>query len=177
MQRRSLISLCKSLSNYPFRQSSRPISLFLTNPSMEVSNGCFVDMILFHKTSIFSLPTSRFRSFPHPLDSIPLMQFRNHKHLRRFSGESAPSFDYSKEMDEINLKFAEAREEIEMALDSKETVYFDEEADSAREAVKVVLDMFEALMAKLPEREKGALQRSMGLKIEQLKAELEQLND
>ncbi|CAL5349363.1 unnamed protein product [Camellia sinensis] len=68
--------------------------------------------------------------------------------------------DTSKVVDEINLKFAEAREEIQTTLDSKETVYFDER-----------------LLAKLPEKENGAIQRSMGLKIEQLKAELEQLND
>lgn len=80
-------------------------------------------------------------------------------------------------MDTINLKFAEAREEIEMALESKDTVYFDEEAECARAAVNEVLGMFEGLLAKLPERERGALQRSMGLKIEQLKAELAQLNE
>lgn len=80
-------------------------------------------------------------------------------------------------MDEINLKFAEAREEIEAAIESKETIYFDEEADCAREAVKTVLDMFEGLLARLPEKERTALQRSMGLKIEQLKAELKQLDD
>lgn len=64
-----------------------------------------------------------------------------------------------------------------MAMESKETVYFDEEAESARAAVKEVLDLFEGLLAKLPESEKGVLQRSMGLKIEQLKAELTQLNE
>lgn len=77
----------------------------------------------------------------------------------------------------INLKFAEAREEIEMAMDSKETVYFDEEAECARAAVKEVLDLFNGLLSKLKESEKEALQRSMGLKIEQLKAELKQLDD
>ncbi|XP_064952752.1 embryogenesis-like protein [Musa acuminata AAA Group] len=85
--------------------------------------------------------------------------------------------DHSKEVDEINLKFAEAREEIEAAMESKETIYFDEEAECAREAVKTVLDMFEGLLARLPEKERMALQRSMGLKIEQLKAELKQLDD
>eukprot|EP00252_Welwitschia_mirabilis_P025538 TRINITY_DN8011_c0_g2_i1.p1 TRINITY_DN8011_c0_g2~~TRINITY_DN8011_c0_g2_i1.p1 ORF type:complete len:164 (+),score=11.03 TRINITY_DN8011_c0_g2_i1:126-617(+) len=86
-------------------------------------------------------------------------------------------FDYSKEVDEINAKFAEAREEIEMAMESKETVYFDEEADSAKAAVKETLDMFDSLLAKLSESEKSALQRSMGLKMEQLKAELAQLDE
>lgn len=80
-------------------------------------------------------------------------------------------------MDEINLKFAEAREEIEAALESKDTVYFDEEAQCARDAVREVLGLFEGLLARLPERERAALQRSMGLKIEQLKAELKQLDE
>lgn len=85
--------------------------------------------------------------------------------------------DQDKVVDLINIKFAEAREEIEMAMESKETVYFDEEAECARAAVKEVLDLFEGLLAKLSETEKAALQRSMGLKIEQLKAELKQLDD
>lgn len=87
------------------------------------------------------------------------------------------SVDTSKVVDEINLKFAEARDEIETALESKETVYFNEEAECARDAVKEVLDMYEGLLAKLSEKERGVIQRSMGLKIEQLKAELQQLNE
>jgi hypothetical protein len=39
------------------------------------------------------------------------------------------------------------------------------------------MDMFEGLLGKLQESKKAALQRSMGLKMEQLKAELQQLND
>ncbi|KAM0933462.1 hypothetical protein DsansV1_C35g0229201 [Dioscorea sansibarensis] len=89
-------------------------------------------------------------------------------------GEAA---EYGKEIDEINLKFAEAREEIEAAMESKDTVYFNEEAECAREAANAALDMFDGLLARLPETERAALQRSMGLKMEQLKAELKQLND
>ncbi|KAL3592604.1 hypothetical protein D5086_011244 [Populus alba] len=62
-----------------------------------------------------------------------------------------------------------------MAMESKETVYFDEEAECARAAVKEVMDMFEGLLGKLQESKKAALQRSMGLKMEQLKAELQQM--
>lgn len=86
-------------------------------------------------------------------------------------------FDQDKVVDLINIKFAEAREEIEMAMESKETVYFDEEAECARAAVKKVLDLFEGLLGKLPESGRAALQRSMGLKIEQLKSELKQLDE
>ncbi|KAL5564533.1 hypothetical protein UlMin_027697 [Ulmus minor] len=52
-----------------------------------------------------------------------------------------------------------------------------EEAECVRAAVKEVLDLFEGLLAKLPENQKAAIQRAMGLKIEQLKAELQQLDD
>eukprot|EP00250_Pteridium_aquilinum_P025112 c3016_g1_i1 orf=62-448(+) len=83
---------------------------------------------------------------------------------------------YTDEVDEINSKFAEAREEIEMAMESKETVYFDEEARTARDAVHLVLHKYQTLLDKLPNTDKGSLQRSMGLKMEQLKAELDQLN-
>ncbi|PIA27190.1 hypothetical protein AQUCO_08200010v1 [Aquilegia coerulea] len=108
-------------------------------------------------------------------NSNPSTHFIN---LRKFSsGESEPGLDHNKEIDEINLKFAEAREEIESAMESKETVYFDEEAECARAAVKEVLDLFNGLLGKLPESEKGVVQRAMGLKIEQLKAELAQLDE
>ncbi|XP_010428001.1 PREDICTED: uncharacterized protein LOC104712738 [Camelina sativa] len=93
------------------------------------------------------------------------------------SGGGGSPPDVNKVVDEINLKFAEAREEIEMAMDSKETVYFNEEAECARAAVTEVLEMFEGLLGKVTEKEKASLQRSMGLKIEQLKAELQQLNE
>ncbi|EFJ32988.1 hypothetical protein SELMODRAFT_69085, partial [Selaginella moellendorffii] len=83
----------------------------------------------------------------------------------------------NKELDDINSKFAEAREEIELASESKETVYFNEEAETARVAVQAVLDKYQALLAKLSPEEKGGVQRAMGMKMEQLKAELAQLKE
>jgi len=80
-------------------------------------------------------------------------------------------------IEEINSKFAEAREEIELAAESKETVYFNEEVETAKKAVNEVLALFNGLLARLPESERGALQRSMGLKMEQLKAEVAQLDE
>ncbi|KAL1343481.1 hypothetical protein HN51_029864 [Arachis hypogaea] len=113
-------------------------------------------------------------SKPQSIRTIAPMVWQN---PRSYSGGSCNDLDHNKEVDAINLKFAEAREEIETALESKETVYFDEEAECARAAVKEVLGMFDGLLARLSEKEKGALQRSMGLKIEQLKAELKQLDE
>ncbi|KAG4984050.1 hypothetical protein JHK82_028883 [Glycine max] len=153
MNRREKLSLLNAFfrTRRPFHQS--PIVAPFTPPTHVAS-------------------TSKFHSFP----TIPHTHFAIRQYPRSFAGGSG-ALDHTKEVDTINLKFAEAREEIEMALESKDTVYFDEEAECARAAVNEVLGMFEGLLAKLPERERGALQRSMGLKIEQLKAELAQLNE
>ncbi|XP_058111045.1 embryogenesis-like protein [Magnolia sinica] len=172
------IFLCKSFSNYHLRSTSIPISSFLLQIPKSSSNQSISDPPPLTKLNTSCPPISKFHHFVHPNRLNLSTQFRKHEESREFSSESdAGVFDQGKEIDEINLKFAEAREEIEMALESKETVYFDEEAEAARAAVKAVLEMFESLSAKLPEGERASLQRSMGLKIEQLKAELEQLND
>lgn len=82
-----------------------------------------------------------------------------------------------REVDRINSLFAEAREEIELAGESKETVYFNEEASVAREAVEEVISSYKALLGRLGDEERGVLQRSMGLKMEQLKGELKGLDE
>lgn len=163
MHQRSLISAVKILSKHPFQR----LKLFRFSLSSTSSSSSSIKS--------FSGPFS-FQNPPNPyfLQSLSLSssaQLDKFQSIRLYSAET------DREVDKINLKFAEAREEIESALESKETVYFDEEAECARAAVKEVLDMYEGLLGKLPENEKGTVQRSMGLKIEQLKAELAQLNE
>ncbi|CAO2826233.1 unnamed protein product [Amaranthus hypochondriacus] len=161
MHQRSSLSLYNLLRRNPFLQSSKPTSFFLFKLLPPIST---------HSNSPnLSKPISNFSNFNHSTFLI--------SHLRSYSGDSAEDFDKLKIIDEINLKFAEAREEIEAAMESKETVYFNEEAECARVAVKEVLDMFDGLLGKLQAKDKEALQRSMGLKMEQLKAELQQLDE
>nr|XP_043637216.1 embryogenesis-like protein [Erigeron canadensis] len=147
MQQRIYIPLFKFITRHPFRPCPKPISPILSNPKY------------FHHLSnpFFN------KNKPPPSYSFNIFRFYN--------------AETDKVVDEINMKFAEAREEIEMAMESKETVYFNEEAECARAVVKDVLDLYDGLLSKLPEKERGVIQRSMGLKIEQLKAELEQLNE
>ncbi|KAL8261422.1 hypothetical protein R6Q59_025471 [Mikania micrantha] len=151
MHPRTHISLCKFLCRFPFRASSKPKSLI---PSKTITTKSF------HPTTFLSSQSY----FDKPL-------------YTQFTIRRSYNVETDKVVDEINLKFAEARDEIEMAMESKETVYFNEEAECARAVVKQVLEMYEGLLLKLPEKERGGIQRSMGLKIEQLKAELEQLNE
>lgn len=54
-------------------------------------------------------------------------------------------------------------------------MYFNESAAEAKKAVDEVLDKWNSLLAKLSSDEASKVQRSMGLKIEQLKAELKGL--
>ncbi|OIT35709.1 hypothetical protein A4A49_10008 [Nicotiana attenuata] len=157
MHRRSSISLCKSLFRHPFEKSTIPKSSF--------------SLTTLTSDPITSLSPTKTRHFLGPTRSNSSTQFIISQNVRKYS------VDTDKEVDKINLKFAEAREEIESAMESKETVYFNEEAECARAAVKEVFDLYYGLLEKLSESEKGVIQRSMGLKIEQLKAELEQLNE
>lgn len=170
MNQHSRNSLCKFILSHPFVRFSRPTSSIRSTCLPQIPNHLVSD-------SVPSLPASKIHYFRPPNGSYSSTQFIYRVITRKYSNEPASGLDKDKVVDEINLKFAEAREEIEMALESKETVYFDEEASCARDAVKEVVEMFEGLLKKLPESDRGAVQRSMGLKIEQLKAELEQLND
>jgi hypothetical protein len=56
------------------------------------------------------------------------------------------------------------------------TVYFNESADEARELVGKVLQAFDDVLASVSKERKAELTRSMGLKMEQLKEELKQLD-
>lgn len=85
--------------------------------------------------------------------------------------------EVQEDIDIINDAFAEAREEIELAVEDAETVYFNDSALEARQHVEAVLGRWAGVLNRLDTAEKAKLQRSMGLKMEQLKAELKQLDE
>ena len=63
---------------------------------------------------------------------------------------------------------------IDDVKDSVGTVYFDEDADEAREAVEAAIENFETLTSEITNlEEKNKVLRGNGLKVEQLKGELE----
>ncbi|GMH17050.1 hypothetical protein Nepgr_018891 [Nepenthes gracilis] len=175
MHRQSSHSLSKFLTGSPYRQT--PIPKLLSKSLPAVSSQTASQTFSPINTTVSGRPISKLRLFLLQSSSIALANFATLWNPRNYGALSAGEFDVNKIVDQINLKFAEAREEIEAAMESKETVYFDEEAECARAAVKEVLEMFEGLLGRLEERQREALQRSMGLKIEQLKAEIQQLND
>jgi hypothetical protein len=73
------------------------------------------------------------------------------------------------QLEDLNEKFVLARDEIECCHEESETVYYDETVAEARKLVEECTSKWQALLDKLPEDERGKLQRSMGMKMEQLK--------
>ncbi|GAB4861080.1 hypothetical protein Ancab_036238 [Ancistrocladus abbreviatus] len=177
MRRRASLSLWRFFLRSPLHQSPVHQCSFLSKPVSAILPQTTLQSCSTLNITLCAEAISEIRYFHQPSSSITSTFFKSLQSLRNYSAKSATEIDVNKIVDEINLKFAEAREEVEAAMESKETVYFDEEAECARAAVKEVLEMFEDLLGKVEERERVALQRSMGLKIEQLKAELQQLND
>mmetsp|Transcript_21868 Transcript_21868/g.52029 ORF Transcript_21868/g.52029 Transcript_21868/m.52029 type:complete len:199 (-) Transcript_21868:170-766(-) len=77
-------------------------------------------------------------------------------------------------LNEFQDLFVEARMCIEDVKDSLGTVYYEDDADDAREAVDAAIQHFQALLAEITDiDEKNKVLRSNGLKVEQLKGELE----
>ncbi|XP_061967886.1 embryogenesis-like protein [Populus nigra] len=181
MQKRLQISRFQLLLRRPFERSPKPTNPFPLQSRALIPTYFVPNSIDSPNPKFLHTPVSNLHTFTHPFRpntrARSLTDQNRRGHSTESGDESVPLLDVDREVDMINLKFAEAREEIDMASESKETVYFDEEAECARAAVKEVTDMFEGLLGKLPESEKAALQRSMGLKMEQLKAELQQLDD
>lgn len=95
--------------------------------------------------------------------------------LRRSSRSYSSAADAAKQQDEVNDLFTAARDEIEYAKEEAETVYFNESVAEAKKAVDICLTKWRALLDDVSDEERGKLMRSMGLKMEQLKAELDEV--
>jgi len=77
-------------------------------------------------------------------------------------------------LNEFQDLFVEARLCIDDVKDSIGTVYFEDDSEEAREAVQAAIDCFEQLTGEITDiDEKNKVLRSNGLKVEQLKGELE----
>lgn len=96
---------------------------------------------------------------------------------RLFSSSSSDSLcpkQIQVRLNEFQELFVEARMCIDDVKDSVGTVYYEDDADDARDAVDAAIQHFEALVAEITDiDEKNKVLRSNGLKVEQLKGELE----
>jgi hypothetical protein len=85
-----------------------------------------------------------------------------------------PDDQLNNRLDAFQDLFVEARMCIEDAADSAETTYFDEDAEAATEAVTAAVDEFNKILSDIEDADqKNRVMRSNGLKVEQLKGELQ----
>lgn len=85
--------------------------------------------------------------------------------------------ELKREIDDLTDKFMETRELLEDAMESKDTVYFNDDLKDAKEAVQETLSHFEDLMAKLSEEQERNVRRTIGLKMEELRAQEMMIDD
>lgn len=91
------------------------------------------------------------------------------------SSSSASSDQLDARLEEINRRFASARDDLEDAKEDEGTTYFPESYNAAHASVHETLEQFEGLVSSLDEGKAAGVRRSMGLKMLQLKAELDEL--
>jgi hypothetical protein len=85
-----------------------------------------------------------------------------------------PDSDLNKRLEQFQELFVEARLTIEDCNDAAGTKYFNEEAEAATEAVKEAVTAFSNILNDIEdEDQKNRVLRGNGLKVEQLKGELE----
>ena len=93
---------------------------------------------------------------------------------RTFAATSLSQQEIQKRLDEFQELFVEARLSIEDCNDSAGTTYYKEDADDAIRAVEEAVLAFQSLIDEIDDiNEKNRILRSNGLKVEQLKGELE----
>jgi hypothetical protein len=85
-----------------------------------------------------------------------------------------PDDQLKKRLDTFQELFVEARMCIEDAVDAAETTYFDEDAEAATEAVEAAVNEFNSIVNAIEDADqKNRVLRGNGLKVEQLKGELQ----
>ncbi|KAF9538895.1 hypothetical protein EC957_006042 [Mortierella hygrophila] len=89
---------------------------------------------------------------------------------------AANSADVDKGVQNITDLFMVARDELEYAEEARGSVYYNDDKETAREAVQETLDAYNVLLQDLDDAQKLDVQRKIGLKIMELKSQLDALN-
>ncbi|KAK7112059.1 hypothetical protein V1264_011572 [Littorina saxatilis] len=85
--------------------------------------------------------------------------------------------EVKKRVEGLTDRFAEARELLGDARESLGSTYFSEDMQEAQEAVSETLTTYEALLADLDEDQRNDVVRSIGLRMEELRAQEQAIKD
>ncbi|KAF9186464.1 hypothetical protein BGZ51_001992 [Haplosporangium sp. Z 767] len=89
---------------------------------------------------------------------------------------AANSADIEKGVQNITDLFMIARDELEYAEEARGSVYYNDDKETAKEAVQECLSSYDQLLKDLDDAQKLDVQRKIGLKIMELKSQLDALN-
>ncbi|KAF9990888.1 hypothetical protein BGZ75_008892 [Mortierella antarctica] len=89
---------------------------------------------------------------------------------------AANSADIEKGVQNITDLFMVARDELEYADEARGSVYYNDDKETARQAVQECLTSYDELLKDLDDAQKLDVQRKIGLKIMELKSQLDALN-
>ncbi|KAF9092487.1 hypothetical protein BGX29_010436 [Mortierella sp. GBA35] len=84
--------------------------------------------------------------------------------------------DIDKGVQNITDLFMIARDELEYAEEARGSVYYNDDKETARQAVQETLTAYDVLLQDLDDAQKLDVQRKIGLKIMELKSQLDALN-
>ncbi|KAF9373968.1 hypothetical protein CPB97_000211 [Podila verticillata] len=84
--------------------------------------------------------------------------------------------DIDKSVQNITDLFMIARDELEYAEEARGSVYYNDDKETARSAVQECLDTYDVLLKDCSQDQKLDIQRKIGLKIMELKSQLDALN-
>ncbi|KAF9575539.1 hypothetical protein EC968_002800 [Mortierella alpina] len=89
---------------------------------------------------------------------------------------AANTEDIEKGVQNITDLFMIARDELEYADEARGSVYYNDDKETARQAVQECLTSYDQLLQDLNDAQKLDVQRKIGLKIMELKSQLDALN-
>ncbi|KAF9951084.1 hypothetical protein BGZ70_001125 [Mortierella alpina] len=89
---------------------------------------------------------------------------------------AANTADIEKGVQNITDLFMVARDELEYADEARGSVYYNDDKETARQAVQECLTAYDELLKDLNDAQKLDVQRKIGLKIMELKSQLDALN-
>jgi hypothetical protein len=124
--------------------------------------------------------------FINKLITKPFLSYKPNlfKSIRSFNATINPPFFFpsissarffssqDESLNQLADQFAMSRLDIEDAAESLNSTYFDDDIESAKESVASVLNLYEKILSSAGEQHRNKIKQSWGLRIEQLKQEL-----
>ncbi|XP_072043302.1 uncharacterized protein [Amphiura filiformis] len=142
---------------------------------------CFATKYCINQMSFYPYSVKKDFNFA-PLLCLTGAQHKKYRLLNQPSrnlsaATSVTNEEVRKEIDAITDKFMEAKEYLDDAKDSMDSVYFDEDMKDAEDAIQETLNMYQDLIGRLNEEQKQNVTRTIGLKMEELKAQLDMIKE